>query len=117
MSDDFELQIEITGEKSLVEDIAGAIGKDATGEAKVVETRPARDESKQAFGVAELGTAVLVLKGAYYLGKLADYIVEKLKRPKTKVSILTPYGSVEIAYKEELSASEVKALLKKAADL
>jgi hypothetical protein len=117
MSDNFELQIEITGERSVIEAIAGAIGKDATDEAKVVETRPARDESKQAFGVVELGTTVLVLKGVYYLGKLADYIVEKLKQPKTKISILTPFGSVEITYKDELSPSEVRTLLKKAADL
>jgi hypothetical protein len=117
MSDDFELKIEITGEKSVVEAIAGAIGRDATDEARVSETRPARDEAKQAFGVAELTTVVLVLKGAYYLGKLADYIVEKLKQPKTKIAILTPFGTVEVTSKDELSPSEVRALLKKAADL
>jgi hypothetical protein len=117
MSDDFELKIKITGEKSVVEAIAGALSEDTTGEAKVIETRPARDESKQSFGVVELGTAVLLVKGAYYLGKLADFIVEKLRQPKTKISILTPFGSVEIVYNDELSPNEVRTLLKKAADL
>jgi hypothetical protein len=118
MSDnDFELTIEITGEKSVVEAVTTAIAQDATDKAKVSDTRPARDEAKQAFGVIELTTAVLVLKGAYYLGKLADYIAEKLKEPKTKIAILTPFGSVEIIYKDELTPNEVRTLLKKAADL
>jgi hypothetical protein len=117
MSDDFELQIEITGEKSVVEAIAGAIAQDGTDAARVAETRPTRDESKQAFGIAELGTVVAVLEGAYYLSQLVDYIVLKLKNAPTKISILTPFGSVEITSKDALSPDAVRTLLKKAADL
>ena len=103
MADDFELKIEITGEKSVVESISRAISRDKSDEAKVSAARPERDEGKQAFGIADLTTVVMVVKGAYYLGKLADYIVEKLRQNKNKITILTAFGSVEITYKEELT--------------
>jgi hypothetical protein len=117
MSDDFELKIEITGEKSLIASLADAIKSDANDDATILQTRPAKDESKQAFGIHEFETAIAVVKGSYYVGQLASYIHDKIKGPKTKISILTPYGSAEIRYNDKLSIEEVRTVLKKAADL
>jgi TATA-binding protein-associated factor Taf7 len=117
MSDDFELKIEITGERSLVISVADAISSGMSDEATIIETKVAQDESKQAFGIHDVSTIIAVVKGVYYLGQLAVYIYDKLQGPKTKISILTPYGSVEIRYHEKLSVDEVRAALRKAADL
>jgi hypothetical protein len=117
MSDSFELTVEITAEKSLVNSLADDIRKDGDPAANVLEIRSTKDETKQAFGIHELETAIAIFKGAYYLGQLAAFIFEKINGPKTKVSILTPYGSVEIRWHEKLTEDEVRALLRKAAEL
>jgi len=117
MSVNFELTVEITGEKSLIESLADAIRQDENPAASVLGTRPTKDETKQAFGIHEIETAIAVFKGAYYLGQLAAFILEKINGPKTKISVLTPYGSVDIHWHEKLSEDEVRAKLRKAVEL
>lgn len=117
MSEDFEFTVEITGEKSLVKSLVERIEQDENTAARIVEVRPTRDETKQAFGIHEIETAIAIFKGAYYLGKLSAFILEKISGPKTKISVLTPHGSVEIRWHEKLSENDVRALLRKAAEL
>jgi hypothetical protein len=112
-----EVKIEVTAEKAAIEALAGDIRTSGGDEAQVVQTRPERDEAKQAFGVGELATAIIVIKLAYYTGKLAELIYERIRRSRSKVFIRTPYGSVEITYAQDLTEEQVKVLLRKAADL
>ena len=117
MTHDPEVKIEVPAEKSAVKALLGDIRATGGDGAQVIETRPERDEAKQAFGVGELVTVILVTKAAYYTGKLAQLIFDWIRRSRSKIFIRTPYGSVEIVYAADLTQEQVQVLLKKAADL
>jgi hypothetical protein len=117
MREEFEMNIEITGEKSLVESLEHEINTSEQSGAQVLEVRSERNEAIQAFGLGDLSTVVMTVKGLYYLGKFASVICELLKKPQTKISILTPYGSLDLTYREKLSEIEVRNLLRKLVEL
>lgn len=110
-----EIEIQLTADQPLVEGVAGELA--AGHEARVVETRPEKDEAKLAFDVGDLSTAILVVKAAYYTGKFAEMLLGWMRRRKAKISIRTPFSSVEIQYSADLTEDQVRQMLRKAAEL
>ncbi|WP_147707342.1 hypothetical protein [Microvirga massiliensis] len=83
MSNPDEIEIELCGAEQPLHNLVDQL-KDDSNDVEVVSVHQEKDETKLAFELGTLATAILIIKGAYYATALAKKIHEWMKESGSK---------------------------------